>query len=393
MQCHLCGRWLHKVGGSHLRRKHGWSTEQYRRVFEIPKRVATWGRGVSAAQSKRALRQVAPGGDMAAMAGRFARDRAAASAGARRAGSGRRAPRVTKPFLTQHPGLAEDWHQALNRGVSPDRLGVSSPRSVWWRCSSCGHEWQASVASRTRGSRCPRCVSEKASREARELNQSRVRERAAERSIIRTNPDLAAQLHPTLNPGVDLGLVLVGSARKLWWLCPACGHQWQAQVNNRAVGGGCPVCAGRYTPRDRSLAVLHPDLFAEWHPARNGALDPFSLAPGSGRTVWWLCVSCGYEWRTRVEHRAKRGAGCPECRKARSLLATSHPDLVSQLHPTLNPRVDARTLRASSEEQVWWLCPNGHEWQASPRNRIRRACHCPICARHQPDRPAGPMHQ
>ena len=380
MQCHLCGRWLHKVGGSHLRRKHGWSTEEYRRVFEIPKRVATWGHRVSAAQSKRTLRQVAPGGDMAAMAGRFARDRAAASAGARRAGSSRRAPRVTKPFLTQHPELADDWHQALNPGISPDRLGVSSPRVVWWRCSRCGHEWQASISSRTHGSRCPRCVSEKASREATEFNRSRVRQRAPERSIILTNPNLVAELHPTLNSGVDPALVLAGSPRKLWWLCPTCGHEWQAAVTNRSRGGGCPACAGRYTPRERSLAAKHPDLFVEWHLARNGDLDPFSLAPGSGRTVWWLCATCGYEWRTRVEHRARRGAGCPQCRKARSLLATSHPDLALQLHPTRNPGLDARALKAWSGEQIWWLCPSGHDWQASPRNRIRRARDCPACA-------------
>ncbi|MGI8613289.1 MAG: hypothetical protein ACR2KL_05000, partial [Nocardioidaceae bacterium] len=30
VQCHLCGRWLRSLAGSHLRVTHGWTGEQYR---------------------------------------------------------------------------------------------------------------------------------------------------------------------------------------------------------------------------------------------------------------------------------------------------------------------------------------------------------------------------
>jgi len=35
VQCHLCGRWLRSIGGSHLRVRHGWTGEQYREAFGL----------------------------------------------------------------------------------------------------------------------------------------------------------------------------------------------------------------------------------------------------------------------------------------------------------------------------------------------------------------------
>ena len=37
----------------------------------------------------------------------------------------------------------------------------NSHKKVWWKCSK-GHEWQAVVASRNRGSGCPYCSGRKA---------------------------------------------------------------------------------------------------------------------------------------------------------------------------------------------------------------------------------------
>ncbi|MGO9752653.1 MAG: zinc-ribbon domain-containing protein [Solirubrobacteraceae bacterium] len=44
-----------------------------------------------------------------------------------------------------------------------------------------------------------------------------------QRSLAAKHPDLAAQLHPTLNPGLDPCTLEAGSGRKVWWHCPECG--------------------------------------------------------------------------------------------------------------------------------------------------------------------------
>jgi DNA-directed RNA polymerase specialized sigma24 family protein len=41
---------------------------------------------------------------------------------------------------------------------------------------------------------------------------------------------------------IDPNTVTAGSNYKAWWLCQR-GHSWQANVNSRVQGAGCPKCA------------------------------------------------------------------------------------------------------------------------------------------------------
>src|SRR6516164_9750599 len=122
-------------------------------------------------------------------------------------------------------------------------------------------------------------------------------------------PNLLAEWDQKRNVGLDPDTVGVWSRRKVWWRCGECGHEWRADVKHRAQRGqGCPECGRRRSaefsagvgrwrvPRERSLATLHPELLAEWHPQRNSDFDPFSIGPGSNLGVWWRCERCGHEW-------------------------------------------------------------------------------------------------
>ena len=46
----------------------------------------------------------------------------------------------------QRPDLAAEWDAARNEGP-PGQLTCGSNVRAWWRCSHCGHSWQAKVAS------------------------------------------------------------------------------------------------------------------------------------------------------------------------------------------------------------------------------------------------------
>lgn len=60
-------------------------------------------------------------------------------------------------------------------------------------------------------------------------------------------------------------------------------------------------------------------------------------------------------------------------------LASVAPHLVADWHPTLNKPATPSTVRARSEESVWWRCHVcGHEWKTSPRQRFRGG-QCPPC--------------
>lgn len=127
------------------------------------------------------------------------------------------------------------------------------------------------------------------------------------------NPELAKQWHPTKNGELTPRDVSIGSNKKVWWKCSkGDDHEWEAPVNTRNNGLGCPICSNQKTSRSNCLAVKNPKLAKEWHPSKNGSSTPYDFTPGSGKLVWWL-GKCGHEWKTSIRNRTA-GKGCYLCK-------------------------------------------------------------------------------
>ena len=58
---------------------------------------------------------------------------------------------------TLNPSLSLEW-DIENNELSPNDVVPGSHKKVWWKCSSCGHQWAASIYSRNNGSGCPECA-------------------------------------------------------------------------------------------------------------------------------------------------------------------------------------------------------------------------------------------
>lgn len=129
-----------------------------------------------------------------------------------------------------------------------------------------------------------------------------------------------------------------------------------------------------------NLGVINPGLAKEWHPTRNGDLNPRTVTPGSGKRVWWICVQ-GHEWEATVYSR-NRGSGCPVCNRPtpadNSETIISNTDLIREWHLTKNRGLNLRNLPAGFKKKVWWICAEGHEWQATVKNRLQGKG-CPDC--------------
>ena len=210
------------------------------------------------------------------------------------------------------------------------------------------------------------------------------------------------ELHPSLNPGLDPNTVTLASGKEVTWLCMGCScgapHVWTARVKKRALyGHKCPVCAGSQPCRCSSLAVLRPEVAAQWHPSLNGSLQPTAVSVSSNAKVHWQCMQHDppHAWPAVVSSRTRpgQGAGCPKCsmkdrvtnRHARGTVAEECPQLVEQWHPTLNGSETPHTVTCGSHKKGHWLCPTSscqhpHWWQA--RVDERRTLHrdCPFCS-------------
>ncbi len=55
------------------------------------------------------------------------------------------------------PLVAAQLHPTRNGSTTARAISAGSPARLWWRCPA-GHEWEALVSSRTRGSGCPYCA-------------------------------------------------------------------------------------------------------------------------------------------------------------------------------------------------------------------------------------------
>jgi len=129
-----------------------------------------------------------------------------------------------------------------------------------------------------------------------------------------------------------------------------------------------------------NLSVINPRLAKEWHPTRNGDLTPRNVTPGSGKKVWWICTR-GHEWQARVYSR-NRGSGCPVCNTPtpsdNNETLITNTDLRKEWHLTKNSGLNLRNLPPGFNEKVWWICEEGHEWQATVKSRIKGRG-CPDC--------------
>lgn len=64
------------------------------------------------------------------------------------------------------PDLLGEWNYGKNT-KTPQDCSARSNKKVWWKCSVCGHAWQASPDNRFCGSGCPVCAKKRRGSEGR----------------------------------------------------------------------------------------------------------------------------------------------------------------------------------------------------------------------------------
>lgn len=201
------------------------------------------------------------------------------------------------------------------------------------------------------------------------------------RSLADLRPDVAVEWHPTKNQFKPENF-RVSSGQKAWWL-GTCGHEWDDSISHRTGGRGCPICSGRRVVKGiNDLATTHPEIAAEWHPAKNGGLVPSEVVAGSHKKVWWF--SHGHEWQAMIDNRTRHDHGCSVCRgftvqAGVNDLGTIAPEIAAEWHPTRNKKSASETM-ASSHSKAWFLCSNGHDYCMELRKRVNRGMGCPTCA-------------
>lgn len=273
-------------------------------------------------------------------------------------------------LATVSPELAAEWHPTKNGELTPTNTVAGGATKRWW-LGSCGHEWDTTVTKRLKdGSGCPVCAGLKVVPGFNDLASK--------------EPLIAAEWHSTKNGELIPETVMFRSTAIAWWQC-AEGHEWETRISNRTLqNNGCNECkkkARSVSLKEDNLLLRSPSLAAQWHPTKNHYLTPENVTIGSKKSVWWK-GECGHEWEAQVYARTA-GNGCPVCHGLKILeghndLASTHPELVLEWHPTKNSNITPEKVTSGSHKKVWWLGSCDHEWESSIAHRTSGRS-CPVC--------------
>ncbi len=146
-----------------------------------------------------------------------------------------------------------------------------------------------------------------------------------------------------------------------------------------------------------------PQVLANCHPTKNGALSFPDLRAGSTKKIWWKCSrNREHNWQANISNVIKArliysSSGCPFCAgrhksqgqgiSLKGKRLKEFPQVLASCHPTKNGALNLPDLRAGSGKDIWWKCPRNreHNWRASINNVVKAqvvfgSSGCPFCS-------------
>ena len=337
---------------------------------------------------------------------------------------------------SRYPELALEWDYDKNGSSNPSSVSFGTRKKVWWKCSICGHSWEAAVANRTNGTSCPKCNLRKktsfpeqaiffyyrqiypdiingykdiftrtmeldiyipsfkiaieydgmAWHQAnkhydRELKKYKIchengitliRIREDSTQVDTSTSDILLYISPL--PTNDDFL------RIFRQLSPMLSQPQDVDIERDRLS----IVKGYLSIlKDNSLLEKQPILAEEWDYDKNTNLLPSMVSEHSNLYVWWKCKK-GHSWKASINSRSQ-GYGCPFCAGQRAIegendLATIFPSLLLEWDYVKNRGINPSSVMPGSNKQVWWRCAKGHSWKASINNRTSAKSSCPYCA-------------
>lgn len=203
------------------------------------------------------------------------------------------------------------FYQEGNNPLSPDKIGFSSGKRVWFRCHVCGLSWQRTLNHVTRNpavQTCPFCEHRKPS---------------PFYNLATEYPELKDEWDSERNPFPPESC-LPHSKQNVYWRCTK-NHRWRAIICDRAETAEkarksgapvCPYCSGERVSTAYNLAEKYPEVAAEWGYVLNNGQKPEDFPPHSNHKAWWKCTyNPSHKWLAKISNRTSLGRGCPNVQR------------------------------------------------------------------------------
>lgn len=281
-------------------------------------------------------------------------------------------------ILTIAPEAAKyyDFETNAKNGIDIYALTVKSNKSVHWKCSVCGYEWDSTVENMYIGGfKCP-------------CHETGKRIQPGYNDYLTILPDAAREYDFAKNEenGIDIYHEGIASEKIVAWKCPDCGREWTTSLTTRAKKNKttgeyyfspCPHYNTMKRKTDDVPPVSDvPSLMEFWDPENKE--DPHTVLSNSAKPYLWKCKKCGYSWTGKPVNRIRRPAKCPCCDQNRVIregvndFLTAVPELKRWFLYEENKDIDYHNFGVTDDTvKLWWECPDcGFRFQSTVANRI-----------------------
>lgn len=342
-------------------------------------------------------------------------------------------------LLSQNPVLSNEWHPTKNGDLKPENITISSNKKIWW-LGKCGHEWQATVGSRSTGRGCPICLKEyKISYPEKiiyfylnkTLEKYEVKENLKIDFLNGKEFDIAIpklkiaieydgyNWHKKVDKDLEKDKISFKNEYTLIRIRESKCQKYESssvkiyydekkQKNLKDVLMQIlyiisNITKEKYTldfdidrdnidilellemnKKENSIYNLYPEVLSEWHPSKNGNLKPEYISAHTHKKMWWICPK-GHEYQMVVKHKTEDSCKCPICSSHRVLtgyndLKTLAPEIAKEWDYQKNKGLKPDDVMRTSNRKVWWICPKGHSYEYSISHRTYSGRTCPICS-------------
>lgn len=344
-------------------------------------------------------------------------------------------------LVSLYPNLINEWDKTKNSKYDISKLTIHCKYKVWWKCSVCGYEWQATISNRTiNDSGCPYCA-------GRTLI-------VGKNDLESQYPLLAAEWHPTKNNGLLPSQVMKASNKKVWWKCEK-GHEWQAKVESRTINhNGCPECAkwlstsypeqailyylsqnyetssrvkfenfevDIYIPeydigieydgmlyhndsasverakkkdnffKKKGINILHVKEVEDYCVDKENEIyivpkgNYKTLDDAIIRTIKWVQSQTNTSFDIYVNQKEDRLniLNMFKLAEVENSFLSMYPELAKEWNYEKNDNLRPDFFKPQSTTTVWWKGKCGHEWRAAIGNRTINGASCPYCSNHK----------
>lgn len=266
-----------------------------------------------------------------------------------------------------NPALAHEWSPNNKRGA--DSVLPASTFEALWVCPTCHGEYKKIVRERKVGDgSCPYCAGRQVL--------------VGFNDLVTVDPELAEEWSD--NNKIPVSEVMREQHLKALWICPACGGEYEAYVDEREVGDdACPYCNNQTLLKGyNDFQTVHPEECREWAPEND--VKPDEVLAASSKRIIWKCSVCHGRFWAKIKEKLSGEHKCPYCSGYRLLpgfndVATQYPEQIKEWSPDND--ILPTEVMSTSNEPVKWVCPTCHgEYNASINMKVAGKVECPYCS-------------